>query len=123
MKKIIYIIFLFFPIMLKAIDMPSGIKETDPTLVSINEMKRLDHLISITEKNLTNQKNVKKLLIEFQNYQIKYLENSKDKTITLQMVKSAHNLLEAIKSSYLTQSFDSEFISQLQFYSQFALKA
>lgn len=123
MKNILYITLLLFPIMLKTVEMPSGIKETDPTLVSINEMKRLDNLIFITEKNLINQKNIKKLLIEFQNNQIKYLENNKDKAITLQMIKSAHNLLEAIKSSYLTQSFDSEFISQLQFYSQFASKA
>lgn len=99
-----------------------NLKETEPALVVANELKRLNNLIVITEKNLKNQQNLKQLFLDYQTQQLNYLQNSQDKEVTLQMVKSAHLLLEGIKANHLLQTFDTEFISQLTFFSQFALK-
>lgn len=99
-----------------------NLKETEPALVVLNQLKNLDNLISVTEKNLLNQKSLKKLLIDYQQHQLKYLENAQDKEVTLQMVRSAYQLLESIKQNHLTHAFDTEFISQLTFFSQFATK-
>lgn len=99
-----------------------SLKETEPALVVAKEFQRLNNLINITEKNLENQKALKQLFIDYQQQQIHYLDNSQDKEVTLQMVKSAYRLLEGIKTNHLIQTFDTEFISQLTFFSQFAIK-
>lgn len=109
-------------LLLSAAENSLGLKETEPSLVLLSEIKRLEHLIHITEENLANQQSLKKQFLDFQKIQLRYLENTQNKEVTLQMVQSAHALLEAIKQYHLTQVFDPEFISQLTFFSQFASK-
>jgi hypothetical protein len=124
MKTIISFAFFVFVLLghLDAADPISNLKETEPALVAAKELQRLNNLISITEKNLENQKALKELFLEYQKQQVNYLQNSDDKEATLRMVKSAHRLLESIKANHLLETFDTEFISQLTFFSQFATK-
>jgi hypothetical protein len=105
-----------------AVDPISNLKETEPTLVVAKELNHLDHLIHITSENLENQKSLKSLFLDYQQKQLSYLENTQDKEVTLMMVKAAHRLLVAIQANHLMQTFDTEFISQLTFFSQFATK-
>lgn len=99
-----------------------NLKETQPVLVAAQELQRLNSLIAITEKNLENQKALKQLFSTYQQKQINYLSDPENKELTLQMVTSAHRLLEGIRTAHLIQAFDAEFISQLTFFSQFATK-
>lgn len=124
MKKISYLFGLFFITFgsLFAAEPMANLKETEPALVAAKELERLDRLIVITEQNLENQKALRQLFVDYQQKQMNYLQNTQDKEITLQMVKSAHRLLESIKANHLIQTFDTEFISQLTFFSQFATK-
>lgn len=124
MKKLIYLslMSLFIIANLNSVESLPNLKETEPALVVANEMKRLNNLISITEKNLENQKKLKQLFLDYQQQQVNYLQNSQDKEVTLQMVKTAYLLLEGIKANHLIQTFDTEFISQLTFFSQFVAK-
>lgn len=101
----------------------TNLKETEPALVLLKELKHLDQLILLTEQNLQNQKSLRKLFLDYQQKQMHYLENMQDKEITLQMIKSAHVLLEGIKEAHLVQAFDAEFIAQLTFFSKFATKS
>ncbi len=123
MKKIISLSFLFllgcFSLLTAQIP---NLKETEPALVVANELKRLDHLIVVTEQNLENQKKLKTLFLDYQQQQVNYLQDTQNKEVTLQMVKSAYVLLENIKAFHLIQAFDTEFVSQLTFFSQFATK-
>jgi uncharacterized protein (UPF0371 family) len=119
MKKMIYLLWLL-PLFLHGIDVVPNIKETEPSLVLINEMKRLDNLIYITEKNLENQKQLREMFNDYQNKLLAYLDDTQNKDLMLQMVRMAHLLLETIKEDHLTQVFDAEFISQLNFFSQFS---
>lgn len=122
MKKfIVLFIILLFNHLHSAESLPH-LKETEPALVVAKELQHLNHLIHVTEKNLEHQKNLKQLFLDYQQQQLYYLQNTQDKEITLQMVKSAHRLLESIKANHLIQIFDNEFISQLTFFSQFATK-
>ncbi len=124
MHKITYLTFLAFIVFtsLNAVEPTPSLKETEPALVAAKELQRLNNLIAVTEQNLENQKTLRQLFLDYQQQQINYLQNSQNKEITLQMVKSAHRLLEGIKANYLIQTFDTEFISQLTFFSQFAVK-
>jgi hypothetical protein len=99
-----------------------NLKETEPTVVVKNELKRLDQLIFVTEMNLEQQKALRELFLYYQDRQSSYLQNPQDKESTLHMVRAAYQLLEAIKANHLLQTFDTEFISQLTFFSQFATK-
>ena len=118
----LFVLFLFASGRLFSNESISNLKETEPALVVAKELDHLNNLISMTEKNLKNQKTLKQLFLEYQQQQVNYLQNTQDKEITLRMVKSAHRLLEAIKDNHLVQTFDTEFISQLTFFSQFATK-
>ncbi|WP_213151480.1 MULTISPECIES: hypothetical protein [unclassified Neochlamydia] len=99
-----------------------NLKETEPAAVVKNELKRLDQLIFVTERNLEQQKALREIFLHYQERQSFYLQNPQDKESTLHMVKAAYQLLEAIKANHLLQTFDTEFISQLTFFSQFATK-
>lgn len=111
-----------FACSLYSVESMLNLKETEPALIVMHELKRLDNLISITEQNLSNQHSIRELLLNYQQMQLKYLDNAQDKQVTLQMVRAAHALLEGIKNSHLTHVFDTEFMSQLNFFSQFATK-
>lgn len=123
MKKtyILFILFFIFSAFLQA-DVSLNLKETEPALVVAKELERLNQLTAITEINLANQKALKQLFLDYQQQQINYVQNPQNKEITLKMVRSAHRLLESIKANHLLQIFDTEFISQLTFFSQFATK-
>lgn len=124
MKKIthLFVLFLITFGSLFAAEPITNLKETEPALVVAKELQHLNQLIAITEQNLENQKALRQLFVDYQQQQVNYLQNSQDKEITLQMVKSAHRLLESVKANHLVQTFDTEFISQLTFFSQFATK-
>lgn len=94
----------------------------DPLQITGNEITKLDALIEVTQQNLENQKKLRKLVSEYQQIQAQYLLNADDKEVLYRAVKSAHRLLENIKENHLTQAFDSQFISELSFFSQIATK-
>lgn len=124
MKKVSYLSLLFFILIinLNANETLPTLKETEPALIAAQELQRLNNLMTITQQNLENQKKLQQLFMDYQQQQITYLQNSQDKELTLQMVRSAHRLLESIKANHLVQIFDTEFISQLTFFAQFAVK-
>lgn len=123
-KQINIFTFCFFiaVMSLSAVEHVANLKETEPALVVAKELQRLNNLIAITEKNLENQNALKELFLDYQQQQIHYLQDTQNKELTLKMVKSAHRLLESIQANHLIQTFDTEFMSQLTFFSQFATK-
>lgn len=124
LKKITYFTFYFLLVImnLSAVESIANLKETEPTLVVAKELQLLNNLITITQQNLENQRALKELFLDYQQQQVNYLHDAQNKELTLKMVKSALRLLESIKTNHLLQTFDTEFISQLTFFSQFATK-
>lgn len=94
----------------------------DPKQIVPIQVQQLDDLIVMTERTLTNLKNISAQLKEYQNIQERYLENTKDNELLYRMIKSAHKLLETIKADNLVHSFDPEFISELNLLSQISQK-
>jgi hypothetical protein len=117
-KKLILLCLL--PSVLLAAEPISHIKETEPSIVILNEIKRLDHLIAMTEKSLNNQKLLKNKLMNYQKLQLDYLENQKNKEITLKLVAVAYDLQQMINETHMNYAFDTEFLSQLAFFAKFA---
>lgn len=119
MKNII-LSFCLIPSVLFSAEPITHIKETEPSIVILNEIKRLDHLIAMTEKSLDNQKLLKNKLVSYQKLQLDYLENQKNKELTLRLVAVAYDLQQMINETHMNYAFDAEFLSQLAFFAKFA---
>lgn len=113
---------------ISAID--TSIKPVIPALPEIveredsieNEIKTLDNLIEISQKNLENQRALKSMIVDYKKIQEQFLRNDQDKELMFRMVRQAHRVLETIKENHLTHLFRKEFLSELTLFSQIAVK-
>lgn len=123
MKKVIVTLLLLFNLSLQAApstnDLPPKEKQKEQTS---NELTRLNNLIQVTAKNLEKQKSLLIMVQEYQVLQDKYLRNSDDNDQLFRLVKAAHRLSETIKENNLSQTFSSDFMSELNMFSQIAQK-
>lgn len=101
-------------------NVPAPIK--DPATLIHDELARLDTLIQATQQSLEGQKKLREKIVEYQKLQEEFAQNPKDNDVLLNMVKSAHRTLQAIKENHLTQTFDTDFIDELTVLSQPASK-
>lgn len=94
----------------------------DPHDVIGNEILMLDHLIETTQESLKAQKEIKELIVQYNEIQTRYMQNTEDLLLLFQMAKQAHKILEAINKHYLTQVFDPSFLGELKVISKPAAK-
>jgi hypothetical protein len=87
-----------------------------------NQLALLDNLIAVTEKNVTLEKQLRQMVQEYLKVQEAYLQNPSNQEQTLKMVTMAQRLLDKVKEANLLQAFDTDFISELTFFSQIAAK-
>jgi hypothetical protein len=86
------------------------------------EMQMLDQLITVTQKNLERQRDLRNQISEYLDLQARYIENTDDKNLSIQLVRKAKQVLEGIQQQHLTQAFDQEFLSELSFFANIAQK-
>lgn len=94
----------------------------DPKELLCSQISMLDDLITMTERSLNGEKQIKTLIIDYQKIQEQYLKNQNDKDLVVKMVRMAHRILIAIQENHLTQQFDPDFISELTLFSKIAAK-
>lgn len=94
----------------------------EPPVLVENEIDVLNTLINATEKNLSRQKKMKELVLEYQQALAFYLKNSSDKDAVLKVAFIAEKLLFEIQEAHLQDSFNPDFISELTLFSQIAAK-
>ena len=123
MKKVIATLLLLFTLSLQATpstnDLPPKEKQKEQTS---NELTRLNNLIQVTAKNLEKQKSLLIMVQEYQHMQEKYLKSPDDNDQLFRLVKAAYRLSETIKENNLSQTFSSDFMSELNLFSQIAQK-
>lgn len=86
------------------------------------EMQMLDQLITVTQKNLERQRQLRCYITEYLDLQARYIENTDDKDLSVQLVRKAKQVLDGIQQQHLNQAFDPEFISELSFFANIAQK-
>jgi len=119
MKKCLSLLCLFTLATTFAADHPHI---TNPADLASDELSMLDHLIGATEQSLQNERQLRQLIINYQELQEKYLHNTQDTEQLFQLVKTAHHVLNNIEENHLTHLFSSEFINELKLLSQIAKK-
>jgi hypothetical protein len=87
-----------------------------------NEISTLDSLISVTEKNLLVQQQLKKKIGEYQTMQAKYMENTDNAELLFKVARSAKSILADIEENHLTHNFGPEFMKEIQLFAQVAKK-
>lgn len=85
-------------------------------------LQPLEDLIAITEKNLSEQRQLLSLVRNYQKIKIGYLQNQTSKEAILAMVKSAHQLQSAIETHHFSQLFKPNFLEEIHFFSRIAAK-
>lgn len=113
------IIILFFSASLWGEEQPAYI---DPAESIMAETAMLEQLILTTQKQLEQQRKLKRNVEQYIDLQKKYEQNTKDAKLAARLVKKAHLVFKQIKNLELTQSFDPKFISELSFFSSIAEK-
>ena len=86
-------------------DEPAPISLLEEFQKDTNEMQTIDDLIALTEAQLSVQKQVKELMIEFQKQRDLFEKNNPTKSQAYLMVKTASQLLGVIKENHLQQIF------------------
>lgn len=95
---------------------------SQPTAKPGNEIVFLDQLISITEQNVENQKELKEKVKEYIQLRDQYARQTQNQELGMRLVRAAYEVLEGIKEQHLTHVFDKEFMSELTFFSTIGAK-
>lgn len=112
MKKNIYFSFCFFlfvSFLYSAEEIPQAITQ-------------LDDLIQATHQSLNSQKELRVLILKYEEAQKKCIENPNDNELLYQAAIAGHRVLDKIKEAYLIHNFSEEFIKELTLFDQVGSK-
>ena len=115
-------LFLLIPFLLAATPGFDGAPLPSDSVQLIEELQMLDDLIEATQDNLAREKQLRQLVLVYQEELALYIKNSTNKDLVLHLAKTAYQLLNEIKDLHLIESFQPSFISELTLFSQIAQK-
>lgn len=87
-----------------------------------DEISQVSHLIEATQEKLSKQKELKALMLIFQEQEEQFFLGDQSKTHAAKMVHSARQILEMIKAYHLEHLFSSEYMEELTLFSSIAGK-
>lgn len=82
----------------------------------------IDDLISVTEKNLREQKALKAGLVEYRRLHKLYERDTGRQDLSERLVWQAERVLQRIQEQHLKHAFEPEFLQELSFFSKIADK-
>ena len=94
----------------------------DPKELIVHEISKLNILIESTERSLGQEKQLREHMENYQKLHSLYLEEEENDQLLLQLVKTAHVILQTIKELRLETTFEPDFISELTVVSKPAVK-
>lgn len=120
----VFFVLLLYPFSLKAQEFIrnaagqeiSAIK--DPKEVINTQLATLETLIALSKRTLAKTEDLREQIEAYKSIQERFFENTQDKELLYNMMKSAHFILKSIKADHLTHLFDPEFLDELQMMSQ-----
>ncbi|MGE5196631.1 MAG: hypothetical protein ACM3JI_04815 [Anaerolineae bacterium] len=93
-----------------------------PLPSSVDEVTALDEIIDLSEKQLSNYKHLRHLILEFKNQKEQFLEQNLPKKQVSHMLKTSKEILEIITSSKINHFFPNEYLDELAVFSSVASK-
>lgn len=117
-----FILSFIFAVLIPLYSFAAEVVQVSDPAVLYSELALLDNLIEVTTQNLKNQKELRSLVLVYQAELAKYLKNSTDKDLVMQVAKTANKVLTEIKKNHLLESFQVDFISELTIFSQLSQK-
>lgn len=94
----------------------------NPLAATSDALHVIDLLIEATQESIVKQKALRVLIVEYQEIRKISLEKPNDNAQLARMIRSGHRLLESIKENDLIDSFEPEFLGELNLLSQMATK-
>lgn len=99
----------------------SALEETSLAVIE-DEVARVDHLIDATRIKLSQQQELKEMILLFRDQEEEFFRGNQSKSHAKKMVDSARRILEIIKSAHLEHLFSSEYLEELALFSSIAGK-
>jgi hypothetical protein len=87
-----------------------------------DEVETLQHLIALTEHQLTVQKQLRNLMTDFKKQKDRFFKGDQSRKHSLKMVKTARNILQIVTESHLQHLYSSEYMEELTLFSSIAGK-
>ncbi len=88
-----------------------------------NEISSLQQLISVNEKRLVAQKELKAKMELFKKQKEQFLLGNQSKGHTFSMVSTAREILVSVKEEHLSYLFATDYLEELLFFSSVAAKS
>lgn len=88
-----------------------------------NEISSLQQLISVNEKRLAAQKELKAKMERFKKQKEEFLLGNQSKSHTFSMVSTAEEILVSVKEEHLSYLFATDYLEELLFFSSVAAKS
>ena len=88
-----------------------------------NEISSLAQLISVNEKRLVVQKEIKTKMERFKKQKEEFLLGNQSKSHTFSMVSNAREILVSVKEEHLSYLFATDYLEELLFFSSIAAKS
>lgn len=95
-------------------------QERAPQRPQVSELRQIDDLIAITERNVVLQKRLRELVAEYQGVREKVLTQPASSDLLYRQTSLAKRTLDSIEEAHLEQLFSREFLSELHLFAKVA---
>lgn len=112
----------YFITLFSLLCLPLAAVEEKHLHVTEDEVKTVDHLIEATAQKLEQQKELKALMLLFQQQEERFFRGDESKEHAAKMVRSARQILDLIQKAHLEHLFTSEYLEELALFSSIAGK-
>lgn len=88
-----------------------------------DEVEAIDNLIKATEQKLEVEKQLKTLMIKFNQQQDEFFKGNQTKHHAFRMVSTAREIMEIVSNNHLKHLFSKEYLDELVLFSSIAGKS
>ena len=91
-------------------------------LFAEDEILAVENLIVVTESQLQKQKELKNLIVLFEQQKQLFMKGDQSKSLAGRLLKNASQILSLVKENHLQHLFPSEYMEELALFSSMAAK-
>jgi len=119
----LFFFFIVFAYGHTAIQVPqSSLEEPKSFFHGTDEITAMNHLMENTTYQLEIQKQMRQLMVDFQQQKEEFVQGNQTKAHAAQMVRTARQIYEMIAAHHLQYLFSKEYLDELLFFSSIAGK-
>lgn len=101
----------------------SSLIETNFPLGEEDEVKIIEQLIDATQQQLSSQKQLKELMLQFQKQREEFVQGNQTRSHAGRMVRTARQIYELLTMNHIEHLFAKDYLDELSFFASIAGKS